>query len=126
MQYLTVDDVRLVHDDQLTRYGGAPGLRDEGRLSAAVEVARAGFEGHRLHPDIWSIAAAYLYHLVRGHPFVDGNKRTGVASALLFLAMHQVEIDASDDELVEFVLDVASGNRTKDQVAAFLRQHATV
>lgn len=70
------------------------------------------------------MAAAYLYHIVQNHPFVDGNKRVGLESALAFLALNGVEIDAPDDDLESLVLAVASGQADKAQAAAFLEQHS--
>ena len=70
------------------------------------------------------MAAAYLVHLVRNHPFIDGNKRVGAATALVFLAMNGVVISASDDELVGLVLGVVEGKIDKDGAAAFFRSHS--
>ncbi len=81
-EFLTVDDVLGLHAVQLTRYGGAGGLRDRALLEAAMAQPMASFGGTCLHPDLWSMAVAYLYHLVQNHPFIDDNKRTGLLSAL--------------------------------------------
>ena len=69
----------------MARYGGLPGLRDEGLLESAVAQAVATFGGEYLHNDIFQMAAAYLFHIVQNHPFVDGNKRAGAAAAVVFL-----------------------------------------
>lgn len=122
--FLTVDDVLLIHQDQIDRYGGDHGLRDAGLLASAVETARATFNGELLHTDVFQIAAAYMFHLVCNHPFVDGNKRIGTAAALVFLDWHGVELDISDEELAEFVIALASSQVTKAQVAAFLHLHS--
>src|SRR5215471_18998527 len=68
-EFLTVDDVLELHAVQLTRYGGARGLRDRALLESAMAQPMASFGGTWLHPDLWSMAAAYLYHLVQNHPF---------------------------------------------------------
>lgn len=83
--FLTLDEVLALHEDQIRRYGGAIGLRDAGLLSSAVATPRATFAGELLHGTLVEIAAAYLYHLARNHPFVDGNKRTALAACLAFL-----------------------------------------
>jgi len=122
-EFLGVDDVLAIHLHQIDRYGGAPELRDPGLLESAVEAPRARFGGRLLHPDLFEMAAAYLFHIVQNHPFIDGNKRTGAAAALVFLDINGVELDIGDDPLVEMVLSVAQGQTDKTEVAAFLRAH---
>ena len=78
-RFLSVADVLGFHEDQLANYGGAPGVRDMGLLESAVAMPMAGFGDQYLHADLFEMAAAYLYHIVCNHPFVDGNKRTGAA-----------------------------------------------
>jgi len=122
--FLLIEDVLGIHGDQIERYGGDPGVRDAGLLASAVEMARATFDGRLLHVDLFEIAAAYLFHIVQNHPFVDGNKRTGVAAALVFLDMNGVEIEIDDDLLVEHVLGIAQGRLGKQEIAVFLKRHA--
>ena len=88
MEFLSVEDVLLLHADQVNLYGGDHGVRDPGLLESAVAQARASFGGEYLHTDILEMAAAYLYHIVQSHPFVDGNKRTGLIAALAFLDLN--------------------------------------
>lgn len=125
LEFLGVDDVLAIHADQIDRYGGSAGLRDLGLLDAAVAMPRSSFGGQFLHVDLYEMAAAYLYHIVCNHPFVDGNKRAGTASALTFLDMHGIQVDISDDSLVELVLSVAEGGTSKAAVADVLRKHAS-
>jgi death-on-curing protein len=122
--FLRVDDVLQIHQDQIERYGGSPDLRDPGLLTSAVDTPRATFDGTNLHGDLFEMAAAYLFHIVRNHPFVDGNKRTGAAAALVFLDLNGIEMDIDDAELVDHVLAVAEGKVPKAEVAAFLRTRA--
>jgi death-on-curing protein len=84
----------------------------------------ASYAGHDLHPSLCEKAAAYVFHLVKNHPFVDGNKRVGLAVGLAFLALNGVDIEASDDELVDLIVGIAGGRRTKADVAVFLQSHA--
>lgn len=119
--FLLVEDVLRIHADQVERYGGSPDLRDPGLLASAVETPRAMFGGELLHGDLFDMAAAYLFHIVQNHPFVDGNKRTGVAAALVFLDINGVDVDIGEDALVEHVLAVAQGLAHKPDIAAFLR-----
>ena len=122
--FLKRDEVLAVHADQIARYGGSPGLRDAGGLESAISQPMSAFGGNWLHADRFQMAAAYLFHLVQGHPFIDGNKRVGAAAGLVFLLMNSAEIEADENDLVELVLGVARGQLGKDAVADFLRVHA--
>jgi death-on-curing protein len=122
--FLALDEVLAIHAHQITRYGGALGLRDRGLLESALAMPAATFGGETLHPSLHEQAAAYLFHLVKNHPFVDGNKRVGLACGLTFLRLNELRIDASDDALVELVFGVADGHLSKADVAVFLRKHA--
>ncbi len=122
--FLTLDEVLALHADQIERYGGASGVRDLGLLESAVAAPRATFGGGLLHGTLHEMAAAYLFHLVRNHPFVDGNKRAGLAAALAFLGLNDVWLEADDDALVDLVVGVAAGRIGKAEVAVFLKAHA--
>jgi len=117
--FLTVGDVLHIHRDQVSRYGGTGGLRDIGLLEAAVAAPAAGTREGYLHDTIASMAGAYLFHTVRNHPFVDGNKRTGVVAALVFLDMNCVEFGADEAELERLVFAVAEGSAGGDDASAF-------
>ena len=123
--FLSVLDVMEIHHDQIELYGGASGIRDRNLLDSAVAVPQSGFGDAYAHSDLFEMAAAYLYHLVRNHPFVDGNKRTGTASALVFLDINGWSVECSEDELVDLVLGVAEGRVDKVAAADFLRQGRT-
>ena len=84
-------------------------------------MPQASFGGNLLHADLFEMAAAYLFHLVGNHPFVDGNKRVGAASAIIFLAMNGVNIEADEDGLVDLTLTVACGEGAKAEIAEFFR-----
>ncbi len=122
--FLQVEDVLLVHGDQLDLYGGEHGVRDLGLLESAVAQPRSAFGGEILHADLFEMAAAYLFHIVQNHPFLDGNKRTGLAAALIFLDLNGVEIDAPQGSLYKLTLSVACGRIGKSAIAAVLRSHA--
>jgi death-on-curing protein len=124
LDFLTLNDVLAIHQRQITVFGGSHGLRDEGLLLSALAMPQAAFFGEYAHSDIYEMAAAYLFHLVMNHPFVDGNKRTGAAAAVIFLGMNDMLSTASDAELTEFTLAVAQGQKTKSQIAEFFKQHS--
>ncbi len=79
--FLTLDEVIALHADQIERYGGRPGIRDLGLLQSALGTPSATFEERFLHEGLHEMAAAHLFHIVRNHPFVDGNKRVGLTRA---------------------------------------------
>ena len=121
--FFTLDEVLAIHSDQIERYGGSFGIRDRPLLESALAMPEATFSGQDLHPSLFEKAAAYVFHLVKNHPFVDGNERVGLAVGLAFLALNDVLIEATDEELVELILSVAGGKGSKAQVAVFLQNH---
>ena len=123
--FLELGEILLIHADQIERYGGTAGIRDIGLLQSAAAMTRAGIADRYLHEDIFEMAAAYLYHIVRDHPFVDGNKRTGAVAAFVFIALNEVEVIVDERKLENLVRSVAEGARTKSDIAAFFRGNAT-
>jgi death-on-curing protein len=121
--FLTLDDILESHQNQIETYGGSHGIRDIGLLESAIAQPEASFDGQYLHADIFEMAAAYLYHLVMNHPFVDGNKRVGLEAALIFLEINNENLSASDEELVDLVLKTTAGQVGKREIAEFFRSH---
>lgn len=122
--FLSLDDVLEIHEDQLARYGGSPGILNFGLLESALAQPQMTFAGQFLMADLFEMAAAYLYHLVQNHPFVDGNKRVGTVAAIVFLLLNDQDIDLPEDELESLVLRVAQGQLDRLGIASILRQHA--
>jgi len=120
--FMTLDEAVDVHMDQVKRYGGHPGIRDVGLLLSALAMPQASFGGEFLHKDIFEAAAAYAFHICNNHPFVDGNKRTALACALVFLELNAIEIRDSDGTLHAAMINVASGRLSKQQLAHVLRR----
>ena len=123
IDFLQLDEVLHIHQDQVQRYGGDPGIRDGGALLSAIAMPQVTYDQAHLHQNLFEMAAAYLFHIVQNHPFIDGNKRTGTVAAIVFLSINDVEIDVDEDELAEFVFAVARGEVDKPAIASFLRQH---
>jgi death on curing protein len=123
IDFLDVADVLHLHADQITAYGGALGVRDLPLLESAVAQARSQFDCEFLHKSIHEMAAAYLYHIVQNHPFVDGNKRAGAIAALVFLDINGVEINAPKGALFELTMAVARSEKGKTEIAEWFRQH---
>lgn len=123
--FLTFAEIIEIHNYQIEDFGGASGLRDMELLKSALGMPSATFGGTFLHPTIYEMAAAYLFHLVENHPFVDGNKRVGAMAALVFLDMNGIDFEASDEEFTAMVLRVASGKMLKAEITLFLKEHSS-
>jgi death-on-curing protein len=123
-EFLQIADVLTLHTDQIKRYGGESGVRDMGLLESALAQPQAGFGGEFLHGFPYEMAAAYLFHLVKNHPFMDGNKRAGTVAALVFLDFNGVELDVPEGELYDLTMAVACGAMDKKRIAEFFEQHA--
>lgn len=120
--FLNLGEVLEIHRDQIARYGGSSGLRDLDLLKSAVAMPQATFYGKFLHTDIFEMAAAYLFHSVGNHPFLDGNKRVGSVACLVFLDLNGYEFTAPENELAEIVFALARGEVTKADIAIFVRK----
>lgn len=118
--FLTLAEVLEIHQDQIGRYGGDPGLRDLGLLESAVSMPQATFGGEFLHPSIFEMAAAYAFHISENQPFVDGNKRTGLASALIFLEMNGISVNDPRQTLYRAMMKVGNRQMTKTELAGVL------
>ena len=122
--FLDISHILRIHLSMIERYGGEEGVCDIGLLHSALAMPQSSFGGEPLHKDLFEMAAAYLYHIAQNHPFVDGNKRTGAAAALVFLAMNDVEVEADEEGLVDLTLAVVRGEAGKKEIAEFFRKRA--
>jgi death-on-curing protein len=121
-KWIGIATLLAIHDEQLAEHGGASGLRDKGLLESALArpINRAAYgEG-----DAFDMAAAYAFGIVRNHPFVDGNKRTGYVAAELFLMKNGCLLAASDQAAVLTALHLAEGTMTEEAFAAWLRENS--
>ena len=121
MKYLRPEQVLFIHARMIAETGGEHGIRDLGLLQSAVSRPQAVFDGKDLYADVHSKAAALMESLVNNHPFVDGNKRTGIAAAALFLRANGYLLSASNQEVESFVLSIASGEKRFVDIAEWLR-----
>jgi death-on-curing protein len=121
--FLRLAEVVAIHRDQISRYGGSTGVRDWGLLRSALAMPAATFGGRYLQSDICEMAAAYLFHIVSNHPFVDGNKRVGAVAADVFLTLNDLRLTATSDDYADLVLAVARGETSKSALAEFFRAH---
>ena len=119
--FLSLAEVIEIHIDQINNYGGLDGIRDMNLLCSAIAMPCASYNSKFLHSDIFEMAAAYAFHLCQNHPFIDGNKRTALASALVFLEMNGITIIDSQSKLYDIMILLASGRCTKAELATIFK-----
>lgn len=122
-RFLSTRVVLAIHRDQIETFGGLPGIRDGALLESALEQPQATFGGKLLHRDIPDQAAAYLFHIVSNHPFVDGNKRVAYAAMDVFLRINGMTLTLSDDDVFNLVMRAASGQAEKEEIAQIVRRN---
>lgn len=118
--FLSTEDALQVHAQQLSRFGGAEGLRDKSLLESALAQPQASFGGKYLYGTVYEMAAAYLFHIVSNHPFIDGNKRGGLLCAITFLEINGIEVDDPNGSLYDLTYGVAEGKIEKAEIAKHL------
>jgi death-on-curing protein len=119
--YLTIADLLHIHADQLRRYGGAEGVRDEGLLLSALARPMGGY-----YADLIEEAAALWESLAMNHGFVDGNKRVAFASLVVFLAANGIRLTAEPDDVIDFIYsNLEAGTFNKDVLNSWLRQNTS-
>jgi death-on-curing protein len=119
--FLSVEDVTQIHDEQIATYGGAAGVRDRALLESAVAMPQAFFGEVYLHEDLAHMAAAYAFHIAQNQPFLDGNKRTGLVAALVFLDLNGVTVLDPQEKLYDAMIAIAERRMDKDGLAELLR-----
>jgi len=119
--FLTLAEVIDIHSNQIELYGGQKGVRDFGLLQSTLAQPEASFAGQWLHEDIFLMTAAYAFHICQNHPFFDGNKRTALASALVFLELNGISLDDPKGRLLAAMLNIAKGTMNKQQFAQILK-----
>ena len=123
MRYLTVSEALELHRQIIDQSGGAMGILNLGGLESAIAQPRMTFAGSDLYPTVADKASALAYSLIQNHPFVDGNKRTGHAAMEVFLVLNSFEIQAPLSEQEQMILQVASGDMTRDRFTNWLQKH---
>ena len=123
--YLSVDQLLALHEAQVEHYGGDAGVRDRGGVEASAARPAMTFGGEDLYPDVPAKAAALLHAIVTRHPFVDGNKRTGLHAALLFIAINGWNHTLAPDEVERVTQTVARGEMDIEPLTIWLRQRVT-
>jgi death-on-curing protein len=124
VNYLTPEQVLYIHARLIKETGGSHGVRDLNMLLSAVARPMATFEETDLYPDVFTKAAALFDSLIRNHPFLDGNKRTSITAAGLFMQKNGFLLNTTNRELELFTLSVVQTRVTLDQITAWFREHA--
>src|ERR1700733_2930650 len=121
-RWLDIDIVLDFHAEQLSLFGGADGIRDAGLLESALARPINKFAYGETY--VAALAAAYGFGIARNHPFVDGNKRTALASMIVFLGLHSIDLDARQEAATAIVLGLAAGEITEDVLARWIAAHS--
>lgn len=120
---LTKQQVMLLHKDIIAESGGSAEIRDEGLLDSALNAPFQTFSETELYPTLIEKAARLGYSLIKNHAFVDGNKRIGAHTMLVFLALNGIEVEYEDNDFIQLVLGVAAGEISDEQLLTWLKAH---
>lgn len=120
---LTKEQALMLHTQLIEATGGCNGIRDEGLLDSALESPFQSFGGEELYPSIQAKAARLCYGLVKNHAMIDGNKRIGAHAMLASLAVNGCELDYTQKELIDLILDVADGKQGYEDILAWILEH---
>jgi len=123
MNYLTPEQVLFIHHRIIEETGGSHGIRDISLLQSAVARPESSFDGKDLYTDLVTKAASLMHSIIKNHPFVDGNKRTAITSASIFLLRNGFRVNASNRELERFTLNVASKDVELNEIAEWFKKH---
>jgi death-on-curing protein len=122
--HLSVELVREIHTEALEKFGGLEGIRDENLLASAVLTPQSSFGGKSPYADIVDVAAAYLFYICGNHPFLDGNKRTAMMAAIVFLRLNGIDTLPDSERWEQLMLDVAASKLDRDATTRRLRELA--
>lgn len=122
-RFVELVQVLAIHFRQIEAFGGSHGIRDQGLLESALAQPQMTFGDDFLHPTIPEQAAAYLFHIAKNHPFIDGNKRTAFAGVITFLELNGYQLHLSQELAFQLVLQVATGTILKEELALYLLKH---
>lgn len=122
-EWLTINDVLAIHDEQIAEHGGSDGVRDMNVIESAIARPRHLMNFGDPEPDLPALAASLAFGLARNHGFVDGNKRTSAVATETFLVLNGAKLTASDEDIVQVWTDVGAGEMSEDKLAEWLRLH---
>lgn len=122
--YLTLEQILVIHEDQIALYGGTSGLRDLALLESALFRPQTSFADNDLYKTLFDKAATLWHSLILNHPFLDGNKRTGTVAMLVFLLINGWTVEVSKKELVQAALKIEAKKSTLQETAQWIKKHA--
>lgn len=120
-KFLTYEQIIILHTEQINLFGGHHGVKNSNLVQSAIAQPQAGLGDEYFHKDIYEMAAAYLFHLVKNHAFHDGNKRIAALAAAVFLQVNGYQIVADEDDFERLVLDTAQSKLSKSEISEFFR-----
>ncbi len=123
--FLTLNEILKIHQSEIKNYGGSTGIRNKELLISALAQPHSSFSGQYLHKDLFEMSAAYLYHICQNHPFIDGNKRTALGAAVMFLFMNGIDFNVDNDLVADMVFEVAKGKMKKEEIASWFRKYVS-
>lgn len=123
MKWMSKEQVLSLHSELVTEFGGVDGIRDEAMLDSSLNTPFQTFEGVDLYPGVIEKAARIGYGLVKNHPFVDGNKRIGTHIMLMFLSLNNILLEYEDDDLIDVILSIASGDMDDEKLREWIENH---
>ena len=118
-------EVELLHRILIDKFGGSHGIRDKAALESAISRPFQTFDGNDLYPSVLEKAASLIESILVNHPFIDGNKRTGYTLLRLYLIQNGLDINASQDNKYEFVIDIASGTLKYEGILSWLKSNTS-
>ena len=121
IRYLLIEQVIQIHDSLIDKFGGLKGLRDRSLLESSIANPTTSVFGQEMYPSVFDKASCYLFSISRNHPFLDGNKRTASMSSIIFLRSNGNVVEYEENEFLEFVILVAEGKKSREQVSSYLR-----
>jgi death-on-curing protein len=122
--YLTLEQVLVIHQDQIDKYGGSHGISDLNLLESAIFRPQTTFSNSDIYPSIFDKATAVFQSLIKNHPFVDGNKRTAIVCLVIFLNLNGYEFKINPDKLVDDVIKIETENWSKSKINTWISSHS--
>ena len=124
IRFLTTMEIIEMHDNLINQFGGKYGIRDHGLLESAIFQPQAFFAGKYLHTNIYEMAEAYMFHIIKNHPFIDGNKRTGTLAAIVFMENNDYQIKPTFKDLYQLAIDTANSKLSKQKISKFFKKNS--
>lgn len=125
MNYPTIEQVLIFHDILIERFGGSKGIRDIKMLESAIFRSQMTFDGDELYPTAYKKAASLTHSIINNHPFVDGNKRTGIYTGIFFLKRNGYNLDIKKGEITKFAINIAKDKISIKTISEWFKDHTT-